>query len=56
MLLYLTLLEGFQHFVPGRTSHFIDLTANTIVVLARLAVVALWRSQQDVRMADNKFH
>ena len=49
VLLYSTLLEGLQYFVPGREFHLSDLAANAIGVFAGLAIMALWRSLQGVR-------
>ena len=53
VLLYSTLLEGFQYFVPGREVHLSDLAANVFGILAGLVIVVLWRSQQRVpELAD----
>ena len=49
VLLYATLLEGLQYFVPGREFYLSDLAANVVGILAGLAIVALWRRQQAVR-------
>ena len=46
VLLYATLLEGLQYFVPGREVHLSDLAANVVGILAGLVIVALWRRQQ----------
>ncbi len=53
-LVYSTLLEGFQYFVPEREVHLSDLAANVVGVFAGLAIVALWRSQQAVPELDDK--
>ena len=53
-LVYSTLLEGLQYFVPGREVHLSDLAANVVGILAGLAIVVLWRSQQAGRKLDNK--
>ncbi len=42
------------HRVPGREVHLSDLAANVVGILAGLAIVALWRSQQAVRELDDK--
>ena len=44
VLVYATLLEGLQYFVPGREVHLSDLAANALGVFAGLLIVALWRS------------
>ena len=54
VLVYSTLLEGLQYFVPEREVHLSDLTANVVGLLAGLAIVVLWRSQQAGRKLDNK--
>ncbi len=54
VLVYSTLLEGLQYFVPGREVHLSDLAANVVGILAGLAIVALWRGQQAVREPDDK--
>ena len=54
VLVYSTLLEGLQYFVPGRGVHLSDLAANVVGVFAGLAIVALWRSQQAVPELDDK--
>ena len=54
VLVYSTLLEGLQYFVPGREFHLSDLAANVVGILAGLAIVALWRSRQGVREPDGK--
>ncbi len=43
VLLYSTLVEGLQYFVPGREVHLSDLAANALGILAGLAIVAVWR-------------
>ena len=48
VLLFSTLLEGLQYFVPGREFNLSDLAANAIGVLLGLAIVVLWRRQQGV--------
>ena len=53
VLLYSTLLEGFQYFVPGREVHLSDLAVNVVGILAGLVIVALWRSQQTVQELDD---
>ena len=55
VLLYLTLLEGLQYFVPGREFYFSDLTANVVGVLAGLVIVVLWHRQQGIRESANNF-
>ncbi len=45
-LVYSTLLEGFQYFVPEREVHLSDLAANVVGVFAGLAAMALWRFQK----------
>ncbi len=52
-LAYSTLLEGFQYFVPGREVHLSDVAANVVGILAGLAIVALWCSQQGVLESDD---
>ena len=54
LLLYSTLLAGLQEIVPGRESHLSDLAANALGILAGLAIVALWRSQQGVPEPNDK--
>jgi len=54
VLVYSTLLEGLQYFVPEREVHLSDLAANVVGILAGLAIVVLWRSQQAGRKLDNK--
>ncbi len=54
VLVYATLLEGLQYFVPGREVHLSDLAANVVGILAGLAVVALWRRQQPVPELEDK--
>ena len=54
VLAYSTLMEGFQYFVPEREVHISDLAANVVGILAGLAIVVLWRSQQAGRKLDNK--
>ncbi len=54
VLVYSTLLEGLQYFVPGRQVDPLDLAANVAGILAGLAIVALWRRQQAVRELDDK--
>jgi len=48
VLLFSTLLEVLQYFVPGREFFLSDLAANLLGILASLAIVALWRRQQAV--------
>ena len=45
VLVYSTLLEGLQHFVPGREFHLSDMAANVIGIVAGLAIVVLCRQQ-----------
>ena len=45
VLLYSTLLEGLQYFVPGREAQLSDLAANAVGALAGLAIMALWRKR-----------
>ena len=55
VLLYATLLEGLQYFVPAREVHLSDLAANVVGILAGLAIVALWhRHSSAVREPDDK--
>ena len=54
VLVYSTLLEGFQYFVPGREVYLSDLAANMVGILAGMAIVALWRSQLDAPEPDDK--
>ena len=54
VLVYSTLLEGLQYFVPGRQVDPFDLAANVAGILAGLAIVALWRSRLGVRELDDK--
>ena len=54
VLLYSTLLEGLQYFVPARHVDSSDMAANALGILAGLAIVALWRSQQAGRELDHK--
>ncbi len=46
VLLYSTLLEGLQHFVPGREFFFFDLAANVAGILVGLAAMTPWRFQK----------
>ena len=43
VLVYSTLFEGLQYFVPGRLVQPSDLAANVVGILAGLVIVALWR-------------
>ncbi len=54
VLVYSTLLEGLQFFVPGREVHLSDLAANAVGILAGLVIVALWHRQQAVRESGDK--
>ena len=54
VLLYATLLEGLQYFVPGREFYLSDLAASAIGILAGLVIVALCRRQQAVPELDDK--
>ncbi len=54
VLLYATLLEALQYFVPGREVYLSDLAANLVGILAGLAIVALWRRRQVVREPEGK--
>ena len=54
LLLYATLLEALQYFVPGRDIFFSDLAANLVGILSGMAIVALWRRRQVVREPDDK--
>ncbi len=54
MLVYSTLLEGLQYFVPGREFYLSDLAANMVGILAGLAIAALWRRQYAVREPNDK--
>ncbi len=49
VLVYSTLLEGIQYFVPGRQVDPLDLAANAAGILTGLAIVALWRRWRGVR-------
>lgn len=53
-LVYSTALEGLQYFVPEREVYLSDLAANVAGILAGMAVVALWRSQQAGRELEKK--
>ena len=54
VLVFSTLVEGLQYFVPERQVYLSDLAANVVVVFAGLAIIALWRCQQDVHKPDDK--
>ncbi len=54
VLLYSTLLEGLQHFVPGREFFFFDLAANVAGILVGLAAMTLWRFQKKKRLDVTK--
>ena len=53
-LVYSTLLEGLQYFVPGREVHLSDLAANVVGIFAGLVIVALWRRQQPAPKLEDK--
>ena len=53
VLVYSTLVEGLQYFVPGREVHLSDLAANVVGILTGLVIVALWRCRQAVREISN---
>ena len=54
MLLYSTLLEGLQYFLPGREANLSDLAANVVGILAGLVIVALWRRRQPEPELEDK--
>ena len=54
VLLYSTLLEGLQNFVPGREFFLSDLAANVVGILAGLAILALWHRLKAVREPDDR--
>ena len=54
VLVFSTLLEGLQYFVPMREFFLSDLAANLVGVIVGLAIVAFLRRQQAVPIADDK--
>ena len=54
VLVYSTLLEGTQIFVPGREFFLSDLAANVVGILAGLVILAPLRRQQRVPVLEDK--
>ena len=54
VLVFSTLLEGLQYYVPQREFFLSDLAANVAGILVGLMIVAFWRSQQAGRKLDDR--